>query len=232
MAPDSLARAAGAALREMFEPDVSVAVWGVDVVSADVYPEEAEYVRRAVESRRTEFARGRSCARTALAVAGGPPVAIPVGPGRAPRFPDGFVGTITHSGGLIAAVVARETAVAGMGVDAERIQRLGEDVPHMVLTDLEWAGWEGVEGDERRDDVAFQEHAMTIFSAKEALFKSVYPLTGAWLGFEDVALETSGSRFSVAWTAESVDAGLLQRLQGRWRKVGGSIVTACWLPPS
>ena len=239
--PEALARAAGAALREMFEPDVAVAVWGADVTSLDVRPEEAELVRRAVASRRVEFARGRSCARAALVAAGGDPVTIPVGPRREPVFPDGFTGTITHCDGLVAAVVAPERTAAGIGVDAERVQPLGDDVLGAVLTERERTGLEafGAEGSEQGDAAeradSAEERSTAIFSAKEAVFKAVFPRTGVWLDFQDVALEVSDSTFAVDWATESVDQAalaLLERLEGRWRRVEGLLLTACWLEPA
>lgn len=214
----------------MFEPDVSIAVWGVDVTEVDVHPEEAETVRRAVEKRRVEFARGRSCVRAALVAAGGPAAPVLVGPSREPLFPSGFVGSITHCEGLVAAAVARGgparlstegAGLAGLGIDAEEAQRLTPEIVDMVVTGYE------------RPTASDSEEACVTFSAKEALFKAVFPLSGAWLGFREVGLDVSGSRFSVGWTADSVDeevSASLERLEGRWRRVGGLVLTACWVP--
>ncbi|MDX1495113.1 MAG: 4'-phosphopantetheinyl transferase superfamily protein [Longimicrobiales bacterium] len=233
------------ALEELLEPGVSIAVWGVDVTALDVLPEEAETVTRAVERRRVEFARGRSCARAALTAAGGPAVAIPVGEQRQPVFPSGFVGSITHCQGLVAAAVGRASSgqgggiggptgegatnagLAGLGIDAEEARRVTPDILDMVLTEFERRG------SSRAATPLDDDAGCVTFSAKEAVFKAVFPLTGEWLGFKAVGLEVSGSTFAVAWTADSVGRATserLGRLEGRWRRVGGLILTACWVP--
>src|SRR5277367_2552834 len=64
---------------------------------------------RAVRARRTEFLAGRACARSALRklADGRADDAIPIGPDRAPVWPAGIVGAITHAHGFAAAAVAR-----------------------------------------------------------------------------------------------------------------------------
>src|SRR5688500_16527321 len=68
-------------------------------------PEERNLVARAVEPRRREFGTTRACARTALGRLGVDPVPIPRGPGGAPRWPAGIVGSLTHCAGYRAAAV-------------------------------------------------------------------------------------------------------------------------------
>ena len=63
--------------------------------------EEAAFVAQAVEKRRAEFARGRSCARAACATLGVSGQIIPVGQRRAPIWPASLVGSITHCRGLV-----------------------------------------------------------------------------------------------------------------------------------
>ncbi|MBN1173619.1 MAG: 4'-phosphopantetheinyl transferase, partial [Micromonosporaceae bacterium] len=70
-----------------------------DPPDARMLPEEAPLVARAVPRRRAEFTTGRHCARLALASLGVEPAAILAGPDRAPRWPAGIVGTITHCDG-------------------------------------------------------------------------------------------------------------------------------------
>ncbi len=143
-----------------------------------LFPQEAAQVQRAIESRRREFAIGRACARAALVLLDGrPPVAIPVGNRRAPVWPDGVVGSITHSEGFCAAAVAHESEFAAVGIDAEGLRPLPVGVRRLVVRPAELCGlppeicWDAV-----------------AFSAKEAVFKAWFPLTGTWLDFLDVQL--------------------------------------------
>jgi 4'-phosphopantetheinyl transferase EntD len=114
-------------------------------------------------------------------------VAIPAGPDRAPCWPPGFVGSITHTGKLegafAAAAVARATDVQAVGLDAEQAEPLGDELMARVLTDSERR---------RLDAEAASEQgllAKLVFSAKEAFYKCQYPLTLQFLGFHDVEVE-------------------------------------------
>src|SRR5204862_697538 len=105
-------------IRRLFPGEVAVAVWEGDE-EPPLYPEETAAVVRAVPKRAAEFARGRACARAALAQLGVSSAPLPVGPERAPIWPEGFVGSVTHCRGLVAAVAARSARVSALGLDAE-----------------------------------------------------------------------------------------------------------------
>lgn len=77
--------------------------------------------------RQREFATARSCARTALARLGVPPVPVLASPRGAPRWPAGVVGSITHCDGYRAAAVAYTRDVVSLGIDAEPDEPLPND---------------------------------------------------------------------------------------------------------
>ena len=155
-------------------------------------PEERSFVARAVPARVLEFTTGRSCARAALAHLGCPPVAIAVGEQREPLWPPGFIGSITHCKGHCAAAVARwepgtANAIAGLGLDAEPALPLPEDVARMVCSDGER---EWIE-QHRQDGLPWDR---VVFSAKESVFKCIFPITRQFLDFQDVELTFVGER--------------------------------------
>src|SRR5215831_15185692 len=82
-----------------------------------LFPEEEASIARAVPRRQLEFALGRWCARTALARLGKSNCPLPMEANRSPRWPEGFVGSITHCDGLVAAVVAPADRIEGIGLD-------------------------------------------------------------------------------------------------------------------
>ena len=71
-----------------------------------LFPEEEALVAGAVTKRREEFAAGRNAARAALAGLGPPPCPLLRAGRRAPAWPQGIVGSITHCSGFCCAVVA------------------------------------------------------------------------------------------------------------------------------
>lgn len=74
-------------------------------------------------SRQTEFLAGRYCAGIALGRLSpeSPRAVVGIGPGSAPIWPQGFVGSISHSKNLVSAVVARAQVADGIGFDIEDV---------------------------------------------------------------------------------------------------------------
>jgi 4'-phosphopantetheinyl transferase EntD len=144
------------------------------------FPEEEGTIAGAVAIRRIEFAAGRTHARRALAALGVTPGPIPVGADRAPTWPAGFVGSITHTRSLAAAAVAPAATLAGIGLDIEELRPEIEEIALMILTPTERPRLNGLDSAER------QRMATLIFSIKEAVFKAHWPLTRQFLEFADV----------------------------------------------
>jgi 4'-phosphopantetheinyl transferase EntD len=201
-------------------PDaVSVAVWGLDTTDVELESEEREAIRRAVPKRVDEFARGRATARFALAQMGWAPVAIPVGGHRQPVWPDGVVGTITHTGDVVAAAVARASDVSCLGIDVESGVALPPGTDGLILTSAEQTDPAPV-------------HGLVRFSAKESIHKAVFPCTGVWLDPLDVEIGLEGTRFEAQPVHQRADAqeadALLGDLEGRWTAVAGCVVSVAW----
>jgi len=158
---------------------------------AALFPAEAAQIATAVPSRRREFATGRMLARRALRAIGGPEIALPSGTDRAPLWPDGFVGSITHTASRAAATVARREDFAGIGIDIEITSRISWRVMPRITTETERCAL----------DIAADRQFLLalIFSAKEAWFKCQFPLTGLYLDFTDaeVTVDWAQSAFDI-----------------------------------
>jgi 4'-phosphopantetheinyl transferase EntD len=153
-----------------------------------LYPEEERCVRGAVTARRREFAQGRLCARQALARLGIRNFPLLTGSDRAPIWPEGVIGSLSHCGGYCAAAVARKGIIKGLGVDIETVEPLDPELLALVCTDSEMAGLAESAGDPQGA------LAKLIFSAKESVFKCAYPLTGVFLDFHDCAIRLDEAR--------------------------------------
>lgn len=190
-------------------------------------PEEEPLVARAVEKRRSEFTTVRTCARIALGELGIAPVAVLSGPKREPLWPAGIVGSLTHCDGYRAAAVARSGEVASIGIDAE---------PHLALPD----------GILPRVSLPGERHHLRglppgvhwdrlLFSAKESVYKTWFPLARTWLGFEEARLEFRPGpdpvrgEFVATLLAEGMP-GSVDTLHGRYAVGEGLLVTAITLP--
>lgn len=208
---------------------VSVVETREDPADPFLFPEEADTVARAVDKRRREFATVRQCARTALAELGVPPVPILPGAKGAPRWPDGIVGSMTHCAGYRAAAVARSAAVASLGIDAEPAAPLTDtDVLKLVSDETERAALADLGA--RHPGVPWDR---LLFSAKESVYKTWFPLTGRWLGFDEarVRLDPDGSFTAALLVPGPTVAGReLAGFEGNWLIRDGIAVTAIVLP--
>jgi 4'-phosphopantetheinyl transferase EntD len=162
-------------------PRAAASAWfpGTDP-SARLLPAETAQLGWAVEKRVREHATGRSCARRALAALGVPPVPLLAGHRRAPRWPAGVVGSITHCPGYCAAAVARRADLSSLGIDAEVHAPLPDGVTELVSLDAERAWLAQAPSGIHWDRI--------LFSAKESVFKAWFPLTGLWLDFCDAEI--------------------------------------------
>lgn len=191
-----------------------------------LFPEELATVAGSTAARRADFEAVRACAREALAELGMAPAPLVPGADGAPVWPAGVVGSMTHCPHYRAAAVARAGAVASVGIDAEPNAPLPPGVLDLVACAGERVGiCPGA-----RDAVAADR---LLFSAKEAVYKAWYPLTGRWLGFEDVRIEfRPGGRFRARLlVAGPVVAGVeVTELAGQWTAARGLLATSVVVP--
>ncbi|MET8386766.1 4'-phosphopantetheinyl transferase superfamily protein [Streptosporangium canum] len=150
-----------------------------DPLELGLHLEEEPAVARAVAVRRREFTTGRHLARSCLEELGLPPGPILKDQRGAPRWPEGVVGSITHCAGYRAAVVARRSTLATVGVDAEPNEPLPTNVLELVASAAEQARLAGLTA--AIPGVAWDR---LLFSAKESVYKAWFPLTGLFLDFD------------------------------------------------
>lgn len=192
-------------------------------IAGPLLPEEAALVPRAIPRRLDEFRAGRALARAALGRLGAPPAPLLRREGRAPAWPTGFVGSLTHTGEYCAVAVGRAERVRGLGIDAEARGTLVPALWRTVLTAYERASLAALPA-----DVAAAE-AMVRFSAKESVFKCWSTLGGGgWLAFHAVAVEVAPDG---TFRADFVEPpGCFpdgaRAWSGRWRREGDLVLTA------
>ena len=202
-----------------------------DLFSGMVLPDS---LSGAVRTRQIEFLAGRLCAQRALAQLdsegrGAPVLTLPSG---APGFPTGLVGSITHAGGFVSAALARTTVAESIGIDSEVIAstRRASRVMRRVATarELDAAAHE-VDSDRAL--------AVTLlFSAKESLFKCLYPSVGRVFDYLDAHVElaaegTSGLFRAVVRESLSERVRLGALFHGRFEIRDGYVHTGLSMGP-
>ncbi len=188
-----------------------------------LFPEEAVLVERAVEKRRREYAAGRFLAREAAAILGVDDLVLVNDERRAPIWPEGIVGSITHTRTWCAAAVARSSELRAVGIDVEQDTPLKPNLWDTVCTrkELAWLA------DQRESERGWLGKAL--FSAKEAAYKAQYLLTQQFLGFHAMSVEIDphAGVWRATFERPSGDLfGVGDALGGRLRRGRGLIATA------
>ncbi|WP_339410683.1 4'-phosphopantetheinyl transferase family protein [Pseudomonas sp. EA_35y_Pfl2_R5] len=150
----------------------------------------ADFNRCAVEpvrgaaKRQAEYLAGRLCAREALLRLTGTAAVPACGEDRAPQWPAGIVGSITHGSGWAGAVVGNSTDWRGLGLDIEQIMPASraERLAGEILTPAELFRLEALPTEQRAPRISL------IFSLKESLFKALYPQVLQHFYFQDAEL--------------------------------------------
>jgi len=145
---------------------------------------------------------------------------------RLPVWPAGWLGSISHSGAWAVAAVASEARCQALGLDLQDLiaPQTVADVQPLVATERELA---------RMAPAWDRRHALTLlFSAKEALYKALYPRLRRFQDFDAAELTAiSASRAEVTltltrdWDDVAWRAG--QALSVRYAWAAEGVLTAC-----
>lgn len=168
---------------------------GIDVELARLEERKGPVADR----RKHESDTVRALAKRMLARRGVTVTEIPKHAEGFPIWPDGWVGSLSHSSGWCAAAVGRASVVRGVGVDVENPIRMKSPMWAHILSANERRGMEALGVEEAAV------RATAVFGAKEALFKTLSPLGLTVPGFLQVEIEWNGAgRFHAKTPSEIV----------------------------
>jgi enterobactin synthetase component D / holo-[acyl-carrier protein] synthase len=209
-------------LRPLF-PEAVVYVEADDSLAREpLHPEEAVQTHRMAPARRAEFALGRACARRALSRLGIEGEPLLRGEQRDPVWPPGVIGSLTHTEGFCAAAVARRGELLALGLDAESAP-ISPRAARRVLDDEERARIDAL------GPAPSCDFATLAFSAKESVFKALYPLCGRRLVFRDAAIEIDPRAETFGVLLRAGGEGALPRgarIEGRYALTPRCVVTS------
>ncbi len=143
-----------------------------------------EILNSAGAVRKAEYIAGRLCAQNALKDLGYnvQPFELPTNLDRTPKWPPGIIGSLSHGTGFAMAAVAIEGKKwRGLGVDSEPIflDEVTQEIKSRIGTAREFSKLKYLD-----------ENTCTtlLFSAKEAVYKCLFPILKTFLEFEDLKL--------------------------------------------
>ncbi len=188
-----------------------------------------ETIQRSVAKRRQEFFYGRLSARQAIRQLNfGFDGQIPIAKDRQPVWPDGLIGSITHCANYAAAMIASRRNYLGLGIDAEVVlsEQQASRLADAIATPAELALLSTQVPD-------FGTRVSLLFSAKESVYKALYPVTQQFLEFHEVQLidaskpEQLGFRVNAACSSE---LPVKQPINCRFGVADGLVSTVTLLP--
>jgi len=168
-------------------------------------PSDGDVLNLRRQQRRMQFDAGRQCAARLLASLGAAETTVGAGPLGSPVWPRGFTGSITHKHDVLAVAVARTEAAASLGIDIEAwvSDAVAADIEQVCLDEHEKA-LAAAAGVERAW------FATVAFSAKEALYKCLFPTVGEFFDFSAARIVHLDAR------AGSLRLALTRPLGPRW----------------
>ncbi|MFT4823321.1 MAG: 4'-phosphopantetheinyl transferase EntD [Halioglobus sp.] len=181
-------------------------------------PDEAASMGKAVSKRRNEYSTGRLLAHQALNTLQFPIDALLSGPKREPLWPAGIIGSIAHSDTYAVVAVSSNPQLRALGIDLERTGRAGEEILRRILTKAEQASLGDMD-------------ATLIFSAKEAVYKMLFPIVQKYVGFQDVEIrfDLNHSTFTTRYLGENPDCRCVESANGSFMKIDDSWLTQVYL---
>lgn len=222
----------------IFDAEVVVLAAEIDRHALELITErEAELVARAVDKRKHEFATARVLARAAMERIGRKDVELLNAEDRSPIWPEGITGSISHCDTRAVVAVGQRERVGTVGVDIEHRDELKRELWKSVLLKSEIRALESSFSNESRSRMA-----LTIFSAKEALYKAQYPWSTKFMSFHELEVcvlpnhSAPGTGELVCTFQNGVDPfpeGYVAR--GRYRLdafAGGEVLTAVRIEPT
>jgi 4'-phosphopantetheinyl transferase EntD len=132
---------------------------------------------------------------------------------------------MTHCAGYAAAAVGLISRLSAIGIDAEPDAPLPDGVLDLVATAAEQDRFAQThpEPDSPHWD-------RLLFSAKEAVYKAWFPLVGEWLDHQqaEILIDPQEGTFAALLSRDGLilDGHPIRRLQGRWIRDRGILLTA------
>lgn len=214
------------AVAALLPPGVALASADPRAPASGLLPGEAAALARALPARRAEFAAGRRALRDAMAQLGLPPLPVPQGPDRAPLWPAGLVGAISHDDRHCLALLCRTgQPCRALGIDIEPDADLPEAVLETVCLPQE-RDWLATRPLPERGRLA-----RLIFSAKECTYKCQFTISRQMLEFTDLQIlpDPAAGRFRGVFMRPVPGFAEGAELHGAFARAEGRIVTVITL---
>ena len=194
-----------------------------------ILPEEQAIAESFSSQKRcAEFTMGRIYAHWALSRFGLESEPILRNPEtREPCWPDSVCGSITHSAGFAAVAVGLKKEIKGVGIDLENFSRsLDFKISRHVCVESEIEWLESLK-------IKQANHALRIiFSAKESIFKCLYPRTRTYFSFKDAVVSVNRDEKIFSFNILKSFPGIIKQdftHHGRYSEMNKILLTSVYI---
>lgn len=196
----------------------------IENISTDIFENYKSEIEQFGDKRKEEYLKSRELAHALFSEIGISDFKLLNDDKRAPIWPSGIVGSISHSSGF--AIVAISKEHKSIGIDLEKVMsdERYEKLKDQFLTEEEI----------KINQIDFNLFGTIVFSAKESLFKLIYPLCREYFGFHSAKIrEISEIGFSIELKSQSTSVSKFNGIyQGKWQKLDDIILTSLVIPKS
>lgn len=208
--------------RRLFDDAIAVAVTDPQASHHHALPQEYDVLPKSADKRLRAFSAGRVAAHAAMQALDVPVQPVIPGKDRAPIWPIGLVGSISHSDTCCIAAVAKSGAFKSIGVDVEEDTPMATDLIPTICSPSERAWLSG------QSNAMSARLAKLIFSAKECAYKCQYALSKTLFGFDGFELipDLDTGQFDAVFTRSIGRFPARTLLAGRFEMANGLIITA------
>ena len=156
--------------------------------------------------RKSEFSQGRMCAHQALSKfkLESEPI-LRNKDTKEPCWPKEILGSITHSGKYAAAAVGMVGDISGIGIDLECLSRVVDfNICRHVCVEKEMKWLKSLTPDQANRGLRI------IFSAKESIFKCLFPISKTYLYFKDATVTVDEVSTEFTFTLSKECSGITE----------------------
>ena len=166
------------------------------------------------EVRMQDFCGGRYCAHQCLTNFNVSEAILRTEYGE-PIWPDGFIGSISHSKFLSGAIVMPETGFRAVGLDIETIGRVSQNLWPLFFTtgEIDWL---------QSKPYQYQCFFATLFfSFKEAFYKMQFPITQSFVDYHQCIITYDSGAIHIN---SLIDISILSDLKTGYSEQGTSVI--------
>lgn len=144
------------------------------------------HLTNAVTKRRAEYLAGRYLAHQVLKKLGYSNFTLLRGKDRAPLWPLGVSGSISHSKDTALCTANHTSAMSGIGIDieAQMPAKHAFELQDNIISEMEYV----LLHQQQQQQQTFEQLLTLVFSAKESLFKALYPQVRRYFDFLDARI--------------------------------------------